>query len=168
MQTSPSQLSRPEFLLRFGALYEHSPWIADRVFDRGLDHRHDDPDVLHEAFRWVIMRAGRAAQLELLRAHPPLAAGLPGVLTGASRREQSGAGLDACSEEELAEFQTLNADYRQRFGFPFIIAVKGLDRRQILDRFRARIAHDADSEFAEALEQVCLIGRYRLDGAVDG
>jgi len=167
-RNSPSHMSRTEFMRCFGSLYEHSPWIAATVYDRGLDRDHDDPAALHEAFRRAVMDADREAQLQLLRAHPPLAAGLRQGLSDASRREQSGAGLDACSAEELAAFRDLNAAYERRFGFPFIVAVRGRSREQILRLLRERIGRDAETELATALEQVCLIGKHRLAGVLHG
>ena len=160
MNTPPSNMSREAFISTFGSLYEHSPWVAERVFDAGPQ---DSPEQLHGAFRGAVLNSDRNAQLRLLRAHPELACSQAG-LSGASRGEQAGAGLDACSQAEFDELRELNQRYQERFGFPFIVAVRGLDRHQILSLFRQRIEHDADLEFGQALEQVCQIGRHRLMG----
>lgn len=154
-------MDRERFVATFGDLYEHSPWVAARVFDAGLDERHDVPGFLHEAFRAAVLGAGRVAQMALLRAHPQLACA-QGELDGHSRDEQAGVGLDRCSPAEYEEFQRLNREYLARFSFPFIVAVKGLTRARILEQFRARVARSPEQEFAEALEQVCLIGKHRL------
>jgi len=167
MNTRPSRMSRDDFMRRFGDLYEASPWVAERVHDRGLEPRHDAPAHLHEAFRAVVLAAGTQAQLALLREHPPLATAARG-LSDDSRREQSGAGLDRCSEAELAAFRELNEAYLARFGFPFIIAVRGRSRSEILETLRQRIGGQPEEELREALEQVCEIGRLRLQERLDG
>jgi len=154
-------MGRQTFVDTFGGLYERSPWVAERVFDAGLDARHDVPGHLHEAFRKTVLTAGRLTQLALLRAHPQLACG-QSSLTGDSLSEQQAAGLQNCSDEELRAFAELNAKYRKRFGFPFIVAVRGKHRKQILAQFRERLQAQPDVEFKTALEQVCLIGKHRL------
>ena len=103
--------------------------------------------------------------MELVRAHPDLAgkAALAGALTADSTAEQAGAGLDRCSPEELAEFHALNTAYKEKFGFPFIVAVKGLTRHDILEQFRRRLENDAATELATAFEQIHKIARLRLE-----
>ena len=166
----PSELAREEFVAAFGQVFEHSAWIAGRTWDKGLGPRQDSLQGLHEAFGEVIREAGRREQMALLQAHPELAAGeAEGEdLTPHSQDEQRGAGLDRCRPEEFAEFQRLNGTYRDTFGFPFIIAVKGLDRRQILETFRSRLRNTREAEFREALEQVIRIGYFRLKGIFPG
>jgi OHCU decarboxylase len=154
-------MDRDTFLMRFAALYEHSPWVAERAWAAGIDERHDDPVALHAAFRQVVLEAGAQRQLELLRAHPQLAA-RQAPDTADSRAEQMGAGLDACSEAEWQAFRSMNDAYLERHGFPFIVAVKGLDRQEILLRLRRRLSRTTDVEFDTALEEVCRIGWYRL------
>lgn len=159
----PSALGRSEFLARYGGVYEHSPWIAEAVWDAG--EVSDSVDALAAAMAAVVEAAGAAAQRRLLQAHPDLAGKLAvaGGLTDDSAREQAGAGLDRCSPEEFEAFQSLNAAYAARFGFPFIIAVRGLDRAAILERFRARVERAPADEFREALDQVHKIARLRLE-----
>lgn len=166
MKLRPSAMDRAAFVQHFGALYEHSPWVAEQAWDAGIERQHDAPERLHERFRRVVMDAAREVQLDLLLQHPEL--GVARALEGLSREEQRGAGLDRCNAAEFDEFQDLNRRYRERFGFPFIVAVKGLDREAILAQFRQRIERSPDEEFDEALKQVCLIGRHRLDEAMNG
>jgi OHCU decarboxylase len=149
----------------FGSVFERSPWITSAVWDAGLTVRHDTAPGLHQPFREVIRRSGHEEKLALLRAHPELAAGIAshGKLTESSRGEQRGAGLDHCSPEEFSEFQNLNDSYRDKFDFPFIMAVKGFDRHDILESFRARLENTRDEEFQTAVEQVIRIGRFRID-----
>lgn len=152
-------MTREEFVATYGGIYELSPWVAERAWDGGVDPASD----LAPGFRAVVERAGRDAQLKLLRAHPDLANRLAiGTLTAHSAAEQAGAGLDRCTEDEFAEFQALNARYTERFGFPFIIAVKGLDRGAILEAFRRRVEGDPEEEFRTALEEVHRIAGFRL------
>lgn len=160
-----SHLDRDEFLERFGGVYEHSPWIAEQVYDEGLTNQADQPARLSQAMIEVVSRSGREPQLTLLRAHPDLAGKLAiaGGLTQASSAEQAGAGLDRCSESEFSEFTELNDRYRAKFDFPFIVAVRGLNRESILERFRVRVHNDWDSEFDEALNQVHRIARLRIE-----
>ncbi|XWN30322.1 MAG: 2-oxo-4-hydroxy-4-carboxy-5-ureidoimidazoline decarboxylase [Devosia sp.] len=151
--------ARAAFITRYGALYEHSPWVAERAYDGGAQ----EGDDLAPIFRRVVERAGRKAQLELLCAHPDLAGRLGKAdLTDHSRDEQAGAGLDQCSAEEFAAFQDLNQRYVARFGFPFIIAVKGLDRQGILAAFRTRVDGALEREFRTALDEVHKIAGFRL------
>lgn len=150
---------RAAFVARYGGIYEHSPWVAERAFDGGADLAGDLPAVM----RRVVERAGRAAQLALLRAHPDLAGRLAvGALTASSAAEQTSAGLDRCTEAEFEAFRSLNRRYVARFGFPFIIAVRGLDRAAILEAFGRRVAGEPHEEFRTALEEVHKIARLRL------
>ena len=158
----PSGLDRAGFVARYGGVYEHSPWVAEAVWDTGRVP--DDADALADAMAAQVEAAGEEAQLALLRAHPDLAGklGVADALTPESTAEQAGAGLDRCTAEEFAEFQRLNEAYKARFGFPFILAVKGHDRASILAAFRRRVANDRATEFREALDQVHRIARLRL------
>lgn len=153
---------RDRFVARYGAVYEHSPWVAEGVWEAGRASA--DPSALAAAMAEIVDAAPRADRLALLRAHPDLAGklALAGALTDASRAEQAGAGLDQCSPHELAEFQALNAAYTARFGFPFIFAVKGFDRTQILDAFRRRADNTPQAEFDEAIRQTHCIAGHRL------
>ena len=158
----PTGLSREAFVARFRGIYEHSPWVAEQVWDLGCVT--DDAGSLAKAMAEVVEAAEKDRQLALLRAHPDLAGRLAtrGALSAESTAEQASAGLDQCAPAEFAEFQRLNTAYTTRFGFPFIIAVRGLDRTAILEAFRHRLGNEGDAEFREALDQVHRIARLRL------
>lgn len=152
------QLGQAEFIAAYGALFEHSPWVVERAWARGP---FADDAALHGAFMAVVNAAQEAEQLALIRAHPELGAKI--ALTEASTAEQMGAGLKALSAAEFAEFQALNAAYREKFGFPFVICVRRHTKASILAAFRARLNHDVAAERAEALSQIGEIARLRLE-----
>lgn len=156
-------MDRAAFIAAYGAVYEDSRWIAETAYE-ALNKTHDDIDGLAGLMRGIVEAAGAEKQLALLRAHPELAdrVRLAGDMADASKAEQRGAGLDQCTEEEFAAFQHLNRAYRDRHGFPFIIAVAGLDRQQILEALEARVANDSAAELRTALDQVHRIALIRL------
>jgi OHCU decarboxylase len=158
-------MSEDQFVQRFGGIYEHSPWIARETHRRGLGPGEDTPAGLSEAMQRVVGDADRDRLMALIDAHPDLAgrAAVRGELTAESSAEQSGAGIDQCSAEEFERFQRLNAAYKERFGFPFIMAVKGSNRHRILAAFVERLENDADTEFRGALDEIHKIARFRLD-----
>lgn len=158
----PDTLPRDAFVARFGEVYEHSPWVAAAVWD--ASQVPDDMASLADIMAETVEAAGDEAKLRLLRAHPDLAGRLAvgGGITAESRAEQASVGLDRCTPEEFATFRRLNDAYKARFGFPFIIAVRGLDRAAILEAFRRRLGNDRKTEFREALDQVHRIARLRL------
>ena len=160
----PRTLSRADFLATFGGVFEHSPWIAEAAYDAGLPAEANGAAGLHEALCAVLRAAPRDRQKALIDAHPDLAGrlALAGRLTAESNEEQASAGLDALTESELARFTGLNDAYRARFGFPFIMAVKGRGKAEILAAFERRLGNDAEAEFAEALVQVERIALLRL------
>lgn len=157
-----SSLSQADFAARLGDIFEHSPWIPERAWQR---RPFASVDALHAAMVAAVDAASRDEQLGLIQAHPELAGkeAAAGTLTSASTGEQRGAGLDQCSAEELARLRRLNAAYRERFGFPFVIAVKGLSRYQIMDAVEARLNNDAATEFRACLTEIGKIARFRLD-----
>ena len=160
----PSGLERGAFVDLYGRVYEHSPWIAEAVWSSGLTAEHDTVEGLHRALSGVVDAAPRERQLALLNAHPDLGGRLAvrGGLTAESTSEQASAGLDKCTADEFKRFTELNDAYRRKFPFPFIMAVKGKSRAEILDAFEQRIRHDEDAEFRTALTQVHQIARLRL------
>jgi len=151
-----------EFVTAFGGMYEHSSWVAERA------HAHvEQPlslDNVSRAMREEVDSATDDEKLALLRAHPDLAgrAALAGELTAASTAEQAGSGLDALSQDEYEQFSTQNRAYTEKFGFPFIMAVKGATKYQILAGFSERLPNSAETEFATAVEQVHRIAGFRL------
>ena len=150
------------FAAALAGVFEHSPWIVERTY---ASQPFASIDALHRALIDTVTRATDDERLALLRAHPELAgkAAIAGEMTAASVDEQASAGLAACTPEELARINALNRRYNQRFGFPFILAVRGLDRQQILDEFARRVECEYPVEFAECLTQVARISRLRLD-----
>lgn len=156
-------MDHKDFLTKYAGVFEHSPWVAEAAFEAGGGLM-TDAETLGDCFESLFLSADPVFQLTTLRAHPQLACALadPHDLTPDSASEQSGAGLDRCSTEELAEFSHLNAEYNDKFGFPFITAVKGLTRHEILDVFRQRLNNDRQSEFQTALRQTCRIARLRI------
>ena len=179
-----SHLDPDAFVARFGGVYEHSPWIARRTLGRGaLPAWLDAPErapagtlrgvaearELAGAFSRTLAAADEAERLALVRAHPDLvgAAALAGDLTHESSAEQSSAGLDRCTPDELGRFRTANAAYRERFGFPFVMAVRGADRAAILAAFERRLGNGPDEELATALVEIDRIARLRLEALVE-
>ena len=156
-------MNREDFVDRFGGVFEHSPWVAEGAWDAGLNP--DSAGELHARMCTVLRAAGREKQMAVLLAHPDLAGKLAvaGQLTAESTAEQASAGLDQCSPKEYDRLQTLNEAYKAGFGFPFIMAVKGRTRAEIIRAFEERVYNDAETEFAAALRQVERIALLRLE-----
>lgn len=154
-------LSKAAFVAALSGIFEHSPWVAQRV---AAQRPFSSRAYLHEAMCAAVDAAGAEAQLALIRAHPELAgkAAVRGELTAESTREQAGAGLSQCSPEEFEKLTALNAAYNARFGFPFVLAVRGHNRASILAAFEQRLQHDVDTERQTALAQIARIARFRL------
>ena len=166
--TDGKSLGRAEFIARYGGFFEHSPWIAAAAFDAGLPADADTAEGLHRALCAALRPATRAQKLALIAAHPDLAGRLAraGGLTAASTAEQASAGLDRLTDAEFERFTALNDAYRRKFGFPFIIAVKGRGKDEILAAFEARLGHDPETEFATALAEIERIALLRLRAAM--
>ncbi|MBP2233772.1 OHCU decarboxylase [Sinorhizobium kostiense] len=160
---------REEFVRRFGGVFEHSPWVAERAYDHAAAAGLTAGNV-HSALCNAFRAASPAERLAVLRAHPDLAGKLAvaGELTADSRAEQASAGLDRLSPEEHARFTALNEAYTKKFGFPFIIAVKGLTKGEILAAFERRIDNSAEQEFETACAEVEQIARLRLRSMLPG
>lgn len=155
-------MSEAAFVEAFGDVAEHSPWVARGAsFVRPFRSRND----MILAFETILRTAPPAAQLALIRHHPDLAT--KARLTEDSTREQQGAGLASLTAEEFDRFTELNTRYREHFGFPFIFAVKGATKHQILASFEERVGNSRESEFAMALTQVMRIFRFRIEDRVD-
>jgi N-carbamoyl-L-amino-acid hydrolase len=156
-----------EFIPLLDGVYEHSPWIAERAYAL---RPFASLAALKHALMSVVQDSNRDDQLRLIRAHPELAgkAMVARTLTAESTAEQSRAGLSECTPEEFDRIQTLNREYNERFGFPFILAVRGprgsgLTKRDIISTFERRARHHPDFEFAEALRNIHRIAELRLD-----
>lgn len=162
--------ARSDFIQMFGGVFEHSPFIAERAYDAGLMLVPLSSKSVHDALTSIFRRASREERLGVLRAHPDLAGRLAiaGELTEDSKKEQAGAGLDRLSAAEHARFTELNTAYMEKFGFPFIIAVKGLTKDDILAAFEKRIDNSADEEFDTASAQVEKIALLRLQSLLPG
>jgi 2-oxo-4-hydroxy-4-carboxy-5-ureidoimidazoline decarboxylase len=152
---------RDAFIRAVGWVFEGSPWVAERAW---TERPFSSLDALHQTMVATVARATPAEQLALLRAHPDL--GARAALTGASRREQAGAGLDSLTRDELDRLRALNAAYREKFGFPFLLAVKGSTKHDVLAALERRLPSARDVEHREALQQVYRIARFRLEEAV--
>jgi len=160
----PSAMDREAFVAAFGTVFEHSPWIAEAAHDAQLGPTDDCAAGVHLALARVFRRASAAQRLDVLKAHPDLAGKLAAAkrLTTESTSEQASAGLDLLTDEERRSFEALNATYTDKFGFPFIIAVRDHNKSSILEAFQTRINNAPDAEFSEACRQVERIAELRL------
>jgi len=163
-QSSPSQMDKDAFVAAYGGIFEHSPWVAERAHALELGPAHDSATGLHNALCRAFRTANQGERLGVLTAHPDLAGKLAAAkrLTDESTSEQASAGLDALTADEHATFTRLNTAYTEKFGFPFIIAVRDHDKAGILAAFERRIDNTRDTEFAEACRQVERIAEFRL------
>ena len=168
MGISLAELNRgteAEFVAKVGGIFEHSPWIAEAAW---AARPFDDVATLHARMAAAMRAASHLQQLSLLRAHPELAgkAMVSNTLTADSTNEQSRSGLTNCSTAELAQLQSLNAAYNAKFGWPFIAAVKYMDRAGIVQLFSERLAQSAADEFEACIANIEKITRWRLDDQV--
>ena len=156
-----NKLSRSEFVEIFANIFEKTKWIAEKLYNqKPFDSFEDLCSKMLEIFE----TASKETQLNVFKAHPDLANKVTvNSLTKNSRAEQSNAGLDQCSEKEFNEFKDLNKKYKQKFGFPLIIAVKSKNKIEILSEFKKRILNSAEDEFNEAIVQVSKIANLRLN-----
>lgn len=150
--------SRERFVDLLGGVFEHSPWVAEAVADARPFATHGD---LHRAMCDAVRQAGEDRQLALIRAHPDLVG--RALLTEASAREQESAGLMHVSPEEKARFDHYNAEYKARFGFPFVICARRNKKEAMLRAFPERLTHTREAEMATALDQIFQIAAFRLD-----
>lgn len=160
----PSQMDQSRFVALYGSIFEHSPWIARRAHGLELGPAHDTAVGLHNALARMFRSASEDERLGVLLAHPDLAGKLAAAkrLTAQSTSEQAGAGLDALTDDERAGFVAMNTQYTEKFGFPFIIAVRDHSKASIMAAFAQRIGHDRPTEFATACRQVERIAELRL------
>lgn len=160
-----NRMDRAAFRAALGGIFEGSPWVAEHAWTA---RPFGTVDELHAAMRAVVTRAPAGERLAFVRAHPDLAgkAARAGAMGASSTAEQATAGLDRLTDEELARFERLNAAYRERFGFPFIIAVRRHDKASILAAYERRLQNTADEEMQTALAQVFDITAMRLQALV--
>ena len=156
-------MSAASFVAKFGGIYEHSSWVAERAAPH-LEQSLAVDDVAR-VMADCVDNASTERRLELIRAHPDLAgkAQVAGELTAESTTEQESAGLDQCTQDEYEQFQSLNNRYKQKFGFPFVMAVRNSSRQQILAIFERRLQSEYDDEFEAALVEIHKIARLRLE-----
>lgn len=162
-----SGMTREQFVSRYGGIYEHSAWVAERAHEQmsaGSDARD-----LEAALAASVDQAEHDEKLALIRAHPDLAgkAAVRGELTVDSSGEQKSAGIDQCTAEEFEQFQSLNARYKAKFGFPFVMAVRDRNRHEILGAFAERLENDVQEEFDTAIREIHMIARLRLGAIAD-
>jgi len=165
----PNTMTENDFVASFGGVYEHSPWIPRYAWHQGLNEQHNTPSGLSKIMMEVVANADHDKILALINNHPDLAgkAAVNGELTDESTSEQSGAGINQCTAEEFEKFQYYNNAYKEKFGFPFIMAVKGSNRHQILAAFEVRIENDEETEFKQAVAEINKIARLRLEALAD-
>ncbi len=157
-----NNLSKSDFISTFGNVFEKTDWIAEKAYEMKPFNAHDD---LFSKMMEIFENSKKERHLEILIAHPDLA--IEKKLTNDSLKEQKNANLKECSDQEFKEFTKLNNDYKKKFGFPFIIAVKGKNKQEILDNFRQRITNNINSEFEEAKKQVRKIASFRLNEIIN-
>ena len=152
-----NKLSKTEFISIFGNIFEKTEWIAERCYE---SKPYNNLDELVSKMMKIFENIEKERHLEILNSHPDLA--VEKKLTEDSKNEQKNASLNQCTDEEFVEFKNLNEEYKKKFGFPFIIAVKGKNKEEILNSFRQRITNNINLEFEEAKKQVKKIANFRL------
>ncbi len=156
-----NNLSQIKFNEIFANIFEKTKWIAERLYNQKPFNSFED---LCSKILEIFKTTSKENQLKIIKAHPDLADKTKiSLLNIDSRTEQNRAGLDQCSEKEFREFKNLNNEYKKKFGFPFILAVEGKNKTEILNKFKKRILNSADDEFKEAISQVCKIANLRLN-----
>ncbi len=158
--------SEAKFVSLLASIFEHSPWVPELVYGKGP---FENREHLHRAMVDAMRQAPEPQRLALLCSHPELAGkeAASGSLTDASQREQAGAGLNQCNADELKQIQALNQAYLKKFDFPFIIAVSGLDKYQIIAAMQQRLGNSKVDEFETALGEVEKIARIRIDALIN-
>ena len=152
-----NKLSKAEFISIFGNIFEKTEWIAEKCYE---SKPYNNLDELVSKMMKIFENIEKERHLEILNSHPDLA--VEKKLTKDSKNEQKNASLNQCTDEEFVEFKKLNEEYKKKFGFPFIVAVKGKNKEEILNSFRQRITNNINLEFEEAKKQVKKIAGFRL------
>ena len=161
-----NQIDRDQFVRTLGGIFEHSPWVADIIYQ---DRPFHSTALLHQKMVEAVNKSPEFQRMALICNHPELAGkeAAEGTLTNDSRQEQSRAGLDQCSTEELAQLQSLNRAYREKFEFPFVIAVTGLGKAQIIAAIESRLKNSVSVEFDTSIAEIGKIGLIRLNALID-
>ncbi len=158
LESNLNNLNQGKFISLFGVIFEKTQWIAEKLFE--LKPFNNKDDLINKMIK-IYESSSKDEILNILRSHPKLA--VEKKLTEHSNQEQSRANLKNCTQEEFDEFTKLNSEYEKKFGFPFIMAVKGKDKIEILNNFRQRINNNIEFEFEESKKQVKKIAQFRLD-----
>ena len=158
LESNLNNLNQGKFISLFGVIFEKTQWIAEKLFE--LKPFKNKDDLINKMIK-IYESSSKDEILNILRSHPKLA--VEKKLTEYSNQEQSRANLKNCTQEEFDEFTKLNSEYEKKFGFPFIMAVKGKDKIDILNNFRQRINNNIEFEFEESKKQVKKIALFRLD-----
>ena len=153
-----NKLNKSDFISIFGNVFEKTEWIAQKSYD---SKPYKNFEELFSKMVEIFENSNKESHIKILNAHPDLAIGKR--LTADSKNEQQNASLNQCTNEEFLEFKKLNEEYKKKFGFPFITAVKGKNKEEILNSFRQRITNNINLEFEEAKKQVKKIASFRLD-----
>jgi len=162
-----NHLSNQEFVTVLGSIFEHSPWVAESAIQlRPFESVSD----LQKCMFDIVLTADEADRLLLIRNHPQLAGkeADEGTLTKDSQKEQSRAGLSQCNAEELELIRDLNKQYLDKFSFPFVIAVSGLNKFQVIEAMQLRLNNDKNSEFSTSINEIGKIASIRLNALIDG
>jgi len=173
MMKTPHQLANEgydNFMKVFAEVYEHSAWIIEESYEKVKENPlYDDIEMFHYLLSVIVLNANKQYQDDLILAHPMLAGkkAIQNELTDFSNDEQQSAGLDSCSEDEIALFDELNEKYFKKFAFPFIIAVKGKNKEEIIENFLERLQNTLKDEHKTALQQINKIGLLRIKGIYD-
>lgn len=163
--TDLNQCSKDRFIESLGGIFEHSPWVPDLVFD---DRPFDTVTQLNQTMLDAVQQSPEHQRMSLICNHPELAGkeAAAGTLTDDSRQEQSRAGLDQCSADELAQLQSLNRTYQEKFQFPFVIAVTGLNKTQIIEALDTRLQNSLGKEFDTSIIEIGKIAAIRLNALI--
>jgi OHCU decarboxylase len=156
-----NEMGKESFIEAIGWVYEHSPWVVERAWS---SIPFSTLESLHEHMNMVVTRASYDEALRLIRAHPDLATRIK--MTEASQQEQKGAGLDQLIAEEFNTFSKCNSAYIAKFGFPFILAVRGKGKEEILASMQQRLNHNPEQEFQRALQEIGIIAGFRLKDTI--
>lgn len=154
-------MTQEAFTKTLGSIFEHSPWVAENAWDY---HPFDSTASLHRTMVDIVETAETGVKLELIRQHPQL--GAEDKMSFTSTKEQKGAGLNELSDEEFEQFVRLNEEYVQKFGFPFILAVKGKTKRAVYESLQARLGNERDKEFQTAMNEIYQIAQFRLEDTI--